>query len=343
MKIALDAMGSDQGATPLVEGAVMAARRYHCSTILVGREHSLRRLLRVFKYDGKLISIEPCSQVVSMGASPKDSLRLTDSSVAVAARLVKEGKADAMVSAGNSGCTLAHCMKSWRRMKGINRPGIATIIPSPAGKFLLLDVGANVECKPRQLVDWALMGEIYARQVMGVKNPRVGLLNVGEEPGKGNQLVQVTHTMLEASHLHFIGNVEGNTIYQGRADVVVCDGFVGNVVLKTSEGLARMIMKEIKGAMTSNILSLMGALIVSPGMRKFKKQVDYAEYGGAPLLGLNGICIITHGAASPKAVMNAIRAAREAVKNEINEHIAREAQQVSQEIKDIPETMEGAV
>ena len=340
MRIALDAMGSDAGATPLVEGAILAAKRFAIPVVLAGKQHTLRRLLRHFRYEGGLIDIEPCTEVVRMGEHPRDSLAKRDSSVAVAARLVQEKRADAMVSAGNSGSTLAHAMTCWRRLKGISRPGIATLMPTRKGSCLVMDVGANVDCKPRHLVDFALMGSIYMREIMGRPKPRVGVLSVGEEPSKGNALTLATHRLLQTSHLNFIGNVQGNDLFKGVADVVVCDGFVGNVLLKTSEGVAKMIMTGIKGAMTKNVLAMVGALMVSPGMRSFKKKIDYSEYGGAPLLGLNGVCIITHGAADSKAVMNAIRAAAEAVNHQVNRSIAEEVRQITEEIKDVSAEIE---
>lgn len=335
MRIALDAMGSDAGATPLVEGAVLAAKRFGISVLLAGKQHTLRRLLRHFRYEGDLIEIVPCSEVVRMGEHPRDSLAKHDSSIAVAARLVREGRADALVSAGNSGSTLAHAMTCWRRLKGISRPGIAALMPTRKGSCLVVDVGANVDCRPRHLVDFALMGSIFMREIMARPKPRVGVLSLGEESTKGNALTLATYRLLETSHLHFVGNVQANDLFKGVADVVVCDGFVGNVLLKASEGVAKMIMTGIKGAMTSNVLSMVGALMVSPGMRSFKKKIDYSEYGGAPLLGLNGICIITHGAADSKAVMNAIRAASEAVTHQINRIIAEEVREISEEIRTV--------
>jgi glycerol-3-phosphate acyltransferase PlsX len=328
MKIALDALGGDAGATPLVEGAVMAARKFPGKILLVGRQHSLRRLLRHFKYKGRRIQIVPCSDSVKMSTSPTDSLKQKQSSIAVAARLVREGEAHGIVSAGNTGAALAHSLSSWRRLKGCSRPGIAAVMPVPERPCLLLDVGANVDCRPRHLLDFAVMGSVYSREVLGCKNPEIGLLSVGEEPSKGNELTRETYTALQNSHLNFVGNVEGRDVFNASVDVIVCDGFVGNVLLKFGEGLASMIMTGVKGAMKRNVFSLAGALMVSPGMRKFKKQIDYAEYGGAPLLGLNGVCIISHGSSNPRAVMNAIRVARESVEHSLNDRILTELKKV---------------
>lgn len=331
--IALDAMGGDAGATPLVEGAVQAARRMSVQVLLVGRESSLKRLLRYFRYEGDDIEVVPCSEAVGMDESPADSLQKKDASVAVAARLVKEGRAQAMVSAGNTGASLAHCMTSWRRLKGVARPGIAALVPTVGNPCLILDVGANVDCKPRHLVDFALMGETYYREILGQSRPRVGVLSVGEERKKGNALTLAALELLEKTPMHVMGNVESTHVFQGEVDVLVCDGFVGNVLLKTAESVARMIMAGVKGAMKSNVVSLAGALMLSPSMRAFKRKVDHSEYGGAPLLGLNGICIIGHGTSEPKAVRNAIRVARESVLHRVNERILDSLGKVHQAIE----------
>ena len=344
MIIALDAMGSDAGPTPLVEGAVMAARRFDCKILLVGRRHSLGRLLRHFHYTGNNIEIVSCSQVVSMDANPRASLRMTDSSIAVATRLVAEGKADALVSAGATGATKAHALIGLRRLEGIRREAIATVMPTSKRPCLILDVGANVDCKPRHLLEFAVMGTIYSRAILGRKNPRVGLLSVGEEPSKGNALTLAAYKLLKKSHLNFIGNVEGKHLFKGKVDVLVCDGFVGNVVLKVCESVAKMIIAGVKGAMKKNVLTMAGALTLLPGMRKFHKKLDYSEYGGAPLLGLNGVCIIGHGASSAKAVMNAIRVAMESVNHNLNYHIGEALKEIPTELESdaIAEQLVGA-
>jgi phosphate acyltransferase len=240
------------------------------------------------------------------------------------------------VSAGNTGASLAHALTCWGRLKGIKRPGIATLIPTPTHPCLILDVGANVDCRPRHLLDFAIMGSVYAREVMGRKNPRIGLLSVGSERLKGNSLTLGTYELLEQSHLNFVGNVEGRDLFSGGLDVAVCDGFVGNVALKVCESVASMIMSGIKGAMKRNMFSLTGAILMSPGMKKFKKKIDYSEYGGAPLLGVNGICIIAHGASNPKAIANAIRGAMESVEKQVNRHISAELKTVLKEV-DLPD------
>ena len=334
MRIALDAMGSDAGATPLVEGAIHAVKRYPCEVLLVGKQHTLNRLLRHFRYKGDRIQVVPCQEVVGMGDLPRESLLKKDSSISVGVRLVAEGKADALVSAGNTGSTLAHAMRRWRRLKGVKRPGIAILIPTTAKPCLTIDVGANMDCKPRHLVDFALMGSVYSRQILGCENPGVGLLSVGGERSKGNELTLATYELLEKCHLRFLGNVEPGDVFDGKVDVLVCDGFVGNVFLKTSESLARMIMRAVKGAMTKNVLSMAGALMVSPGMRQFKKKVDHSEYGGAALIGLEHVCIIGHGGSTAKAIMNAIRVAKESVERELNRIISQELERVAAELED---------
>ncbi|MFP4381501.1 MAG: phosphate acyltransferase PlsX [Candidatus Sumerlaeia bacterium] len=333
MKIALDAMGSDAGATPLVEGAVMAVNRFPCEVYMAGREHSLRRLLKHFRYRGDKIHILPCSEVVRMSDSPAESLQKKKSSISVAARFVAEGKADAMVSAGNTGSTLAHCMRNWKRIKGIKRPGIASLMPTHDLPCLLIDAGANVDCKPRNLVDFALMGSIYSSLVLERSSPRVGILSVGEERSKGNSLTLETYGLLEKSHLNFVGNVEPDDVFNCEVDVLVCDGFVGNVFLKVSEAVAHLLIKNVKGAMMKNVITIAGALMVSPGLRQIRRKVDNSEYGGAPLLGLEHICIIGHGAATPKSVMNMIRVAIDAVDKKITDRISNEVGVIAKELR----------
>lgn len=335
MKIALDAMGCDAGATPLVEGAIQAVKRFHaCEVLLCGKKHSLGRLLRYFRYTGDRIHIVPCTEVVFMGESPRESLLKRDSPIAVGVRLVKEKKADAVVSVGNTGSSLAHCMRSWRRIPGIKRPGIASPMPTEKDPCLIIDAGANVDCKPQHLVGFAVMGSVYMQRVMKRENPRIGLLSVGEERGKGNALTLATLELLEKSHLNFIGNVEPGDVLKGKVDVLVCDGFVGNVFLKTSESVAKLVMGGIKGAISKNVVSLAGGLMVRPSMREFKKKVDHSEYGGAPLLGLEHVCIVGHGSSNTVAVFNAIRVASEFVERNTNSFIVEEMGSIGNELKE---------
>jgi phosphate acyltransferase len=335
MKIALDAMGNDASATPLVEGAILASKRFHdCEILLCGKQHSLGRLLRYFRYTGDRLHIVPCSEVVHMGESPRESLLKKDSPIAVGVRLVKEGKADAVVSVGNTGSSLAHCMRSWKRLPGIKRPGIAVLMPSDVDPYLVVDIGANVDCKAQHLLGFAVMGSVYMEHIVGRKKPRIGLLCVGEERSKGNALTLETFDLLEKSHLNFIGNIEPSDVLMGKVDILVCDGFVGNIYLKTSEAIAKMVMGGLKGAIKKNVLSLAGGLMVKPGMREFRKKVDHTEYGGAQLLGLEHVCVIGHGSSNTNAVMNAIRVAHEFVERKTNDRIIEELKSVDMEVHD---------
>jgi glycerol-3-phosphate acyltransferase PlsX len=259
---------------------------------------------------------------IAMGDAGAQSVRRKRrSSIAVCASLVKEGAAQALVSAGNTGAVVAASQLTWRRLPGVERPAIATFVPTDRGGCVLLDVGANSDCKPSHLVQFALMGEVYARHMLGQESPRVGLLNIGEESTKGNELSQVAHRLLSASDVPFVGNVEGRDIFRGAADVVVCDGFTGNVVLKFSESIIELLGTLMRREVTRDLRSKLGALILRPAFRRLVKDLDYSEYGGAPLIGVNGVCIIAHGSSSPKAIMNAIRVSAEWVHHRLNDAI----------------------
>jgi glycerol-3-phosphate acyltransferase PlsX len=244
-----------------------------------------------------------------------------DSSIVVGSKALKEGEVEAFVSAGNTGAVMASSLMNLGRLKGISRPAIATLIPTLEGASILLDVGANVDCKPKHLLQFAMMGDVYARHIMGNTNPKIGLLSIGEEDGKGNALTSHAFKLLKASSLNFIGNVEGRDIVNGKVDVIVCDGFTGNVVLKFGESLAEMVLGFLKRELSKNISLRLGAYLAKPAFKKFKKLVDYSEYGGAPLLGVKGVCIICHGASSSKAVKNGIRVACEFINHQVNMHI----------------------
>ncbi len=309
MTIALDAMGGDHGAAILVEGAVAAARDLGTEIVLVGRSGLLNSELKNAGGTGLPITIQDASQVVGMEESPAESVRKKkDSSVRVAFDLVKRGRADAVVSAGNSGATLATAMFTLGRIKGV-RPAIATLVPTLRGQSLIIDVGANVDCRPHHLLQFGIMGSLFVREVNRKNVPSVGLLSIGEEGSKGNQQVKKAFDLLAGSDLNFVGNVEGRDIFRGEVDVVVCDGFVGNICLKLSEGLAEAILTMLKSELGGSILASMGYGLARKAFRRFKKRVDYSEIGGAPLLGIKGIAIICHGSSSPKAVRNAIAVA----------------------------------
>ncbi len=322
MRIAVDAMGGDMGPPVTVEGAVAAAREYRLGVTLVGDKPALDRELSRHGAKDLPILVRHASQVIAMDEPPSQALRRKrDSSLRVAAELVRDGEAAAFISAGNTGAAMAIAMFTLGVLPGVDRPAIAVVLPNLKARTILLDVGANVDPKPRHLVQYALMGHVYARDILGIPAPRIGLLSVGEEEGKGNELVREVFKTLEGMPLNFAGNVEGRDIYNGTVDVVVADGFTGNVALKISEGLADMIIHLIREELTRTPLAKLGALLIRPAFRRFWKRVDYTEFGGAPLLGINGACIISHGASPPRAVQNAIRVAAEWVRLDVNAHI----------------------
>jgi glycerol-3-phosphate acyltransferase PlsX len=320
--VAVDAMGGDNAPSVEVEGAVAAARRWGTPIILVGDCARIEDELKKHRIEGLEISIRHASEVVGMHDSASDAVRKKkDSSIRVAFNLVKTGEAHAVVSAGNSGATMAAGMFVLKRLPGIDRPAIATIIPNLKGQTLVLDVGGNVDCKPHHLAQFALMGEVFASRVLGKVRPRVGLLSNGEEESKGNELTREAHNLLKSVPFEYLGYVEGRDIYNGTADVVVCDGFVGNVVLKVSEGLVEAVGTMLRKELGGNFLARVGYLLALPAFRAFRKKMDYAEYGGAPLLGIDGTGVICHGGSSPRALMNAIRMAREFVDRKVNEKL----------------------
>ncbi|KPL06483.1 hypothetical protein AMJ85_10405 [candidate division BRC1 bacterium SM23_51] len=321
MRIALDAMGSDRGAEVTVDGAILALKRMDAEIALVGDQAVLEPLLATRAVQDCRLQIVHASQVVGMYERPKDSLRKTDSSIAAAMRLVKSGEADAVVSAGHTGATAAAAIMTWRALPGIKRPAIASAIPTREKPMILLDVGATVNCKPIHLYQFAVMGSALAEHVMGVARPRVGLLNIGEEASKGNQVTLRAGQLLAESDLNFRGNAEGRELVGGNFDVLVCDGFVGNIILKFAEALAEWLIVSLKGEVGKSALATLGGLAMKPIFRSFKRRVDYSEYGGAPLLGLNGVCIICHGSSNAKAIANALRVAGETVRHELNRHI----------------------
>ena len=323
MKIAVDAMGGDFAPKEVVKGAVLAANRYDCEIVLVGDQAQIQAELdkEYPEWKNSKISIHHASDVIEMGEHPGVAVRRKkDSSIVVATRLVKSGDCDAVISAGNTGAAVASSLFILGRIKGIDRPTIATPIPTgKGGTTLLLDSGANVDCKPKHLSQSALMGSIYAECVLEKKNPSVGLLNIGEEATKGNEQAQATYPILKAmTTINFKGNAEGRDIPSGNFDVVVCDGFVGNVVLKFAEGLANTLVGLAKDAVKNGgILAKIGAMLLLPTLKKLGKDIDVTEYGGAPLLGVNGCCIISHGSSNAKSICNAIKQAHEYVKNDV--------------------------
>jgi glycerol-3-phosphate acyltransferase PlsX len=330
--VAVDAMGSDNAPAIEVEGAVAAAKRWGISVILVGDTERIKACLSQHPCKGLDIRIHHASEVVGMHDSASDAVRKKkDSSIRVAFELVQGGEAQAVVSAGNSGATMAVGMFLLKRISGIDRPAIATILPNLQDQTVVLDAGANVDCKPLHLAQFATMGEVYAHSVLGKVRPRVGLLANGEEDSKGNDLTREAHRMLKDSDMNYVGFVEGRDIYNGTVDVVVCDGFVGNVVLKVSEGLAEAIGVMLRREISRRFLARIGYILARPAFRAFKKRIDYAEYGGAPLLGIQGTGMICHGGSNAKAIMNAIGMARESVAQRVNERLIAQLQGQIQE------------
>ncbi len=321
--VAVDAMGGDNAPSVVVEGAVAAAKKWGIPIVLVGDTPAIEAELAKHSCDGLALSIVHASEVVGMHDSASDAVRKKkDSSIRVAFDLVKKGDAQAVVSAGNSGATMAAGMFVLKRIPGIDRPGLATIFPNQKDQTLILDVGGNVDCKPIHLEQFAVMGDVYARQLMGKENPRVGVLSNGEEEGKGNDLTREAHKALSAAPFNYIGYVEGRDIFNGSVDVVVCDGFVGNVLLKVSEGLAETIGKMLKAEIKKSLLAKIGYLLSSGAFNRFRKRIDYSEYGGAPLLGIQGTGMICHGGSNSKAIMNAIRMADETAQQRVSEKLA---------------------
>jgi len=323
MKIAVDAMGGDFAPDEIVLGAIEAAREYQCNIILVGDQVRIQQLLDLHNANDLRLSIHHASEVIGMTENPTSAFRKKkDASVVVATRLVKEGKADVAISAGSTGAAVAAALLGLGRISGVERPTIATPMPNLTGITVLLDSGANVDSKPKNLLQNAIMGTVYAEKILGITNPRVGLLNIGEEANKGNELVLETYPLLASAPVNFIGNVEGRDIPKGTVDVVVCDGFVGNVVLKFGEGLASAIMTLIKQEIEAQgWLTKLAAALVLPALRSLKRKLDYAEYGGAPLLGVDGGFIISHGSSKAKAIKNSIRVARDMVDKSVVENI----------------------
>lgn len=325
--VAVDAMGGDNAPSVEVAGAVEAARCWGVSVVLVGDSQRVEAELGQHATDGLDIRVQHASEVVGMHDSPSDAVRRKkDSSIRVAFDLVKAGGAHAVVSAGNSGATMAAGMFVLKRIPGIDRPAIATIMPNLKDQTLVLDVGGNVDCKATHLAQFALMGDVYTRHVLGKEKPRVGLLSNGEEVSKGNDLTRGAHQLLKEAPFVYVGYVEGRDIFNGTTDVVVCDGFVGNVVLKVSEGLADGIATMLRREISRRFFAKIGFLLARPAFRAFKKKIDYAEYGGAPLLGIAGTGMICHGGSSPRAIKNAIFQAREFASKRVQDKMAAKLQ-----------------
>ncbi len=328
MKIALDAMGGDFSPQAEIEGGVAACREFGVELVLVGDEKRISAELQKYPVSGLPITILHADQVVTMDDAPSMVIRKKrNSSIWRATELVSEGKASAVVSAGNTGACMAAAIFILSPLKGVDRPAIAAIFPTLKDPVIIIDVGANVDCKPKHLFQFAVMGDVYAKRIFGHQKPRIGLLNIGEEESKGNELTKETFKLFKSTPFHFIGNVEGKDIFKGETDVVVCDGFAGNVVLKTSEGLSEAIFQLLKSEINqASWLGKLGYPLLKPAFTRFRKRVDYSEYGGAPLLGVNGVCMICHGRSTPKAFKNAIGRAKNLVDQQVNTYIQQEVE-----------------
>src|SRR5579863_161588 len=325
--IALDAVGSDKAPEPEVRGAILACRTLPVRVHLIGPEPELRDLIDDLLGDEDLpIVIHHASERIGMGEKAAHAVRSKrDSSMRVGLKLVHEHKAAGFVTAGNTGAAMASAKMVLGALPGVDRPALAAVMPTVKGNpCVLLDVGANVDCKAQNLEQFAVMGEMYARSVLKIKQPRVGLLSIGEEETKGNELTREALPLLKALPTHFIGNVEGRDIFNGNADVIVCDGFVGNVALKTSEGIGRFVRDALRESLKSTVTAQVGALLSRRAFNDFRRRLDYTEYGGAPLLGVRGICIIGHGSSNDNAIFNGIRVAHEFVRSGANQQLEQE-------------------
>ena len=325
MKIVLDAMGGDNAPAVEVEGAVQAVEEFGHDLVLVGDEGRIKKELEKHGFSSDKITLRHASEVIEMHDPAAISVRRKrDSSIVVGLDLIKKGQADAFVSAGNTGAVVCAATLSLRLLPGIERPGIAIVIPTLKGTSLIIDVGANINTKPIHLLQYGIMADAYSRYLLGKSNPSVGLLSVGEEESKGTEFIKEAHTLLSESKLNFVGNIEGRDVYAGKVDIILCDGFVGNVILKISESVADTIMQLLKQEIKANFLATIGAVLSSSAFNELKKKMDYSERGGALLLGVDGRCITCHGSSTPKAIKNAVRVAAEFVKQDVNKHIIEE-------------------
>ncbi|HEX30881.1 TPA: phosphate acyltransferase PlsX [Candidatus Poribacteria bacterium] len=328
MRVAVDAMGGDYAPGAIVEGAIEASRSYGIEVLLVGKpeaiEEEIFRLKRHGRLDGAKFQIIPADEVVEMDDDPLHAVRhKRNSSMAVALRTVKSGEADAFVSAGSTGAAYGIARAILGRVKGVTKPAIAVVMPNVRDQTVVIDAGANVDCSPKDLAEFAVMGSIYSELILGKSSPRVGLLNIGTEEIKGNDLVFGARPLLREAPINFIGDVEGRDVMAGTVDVVVCDGFIGNVILKFGEGMADLVVRLLKNELSTTLLSKIGAALIRRRFENLKAKLDYTEYGGAPLLGINGACIIAHGSSCPNAIKNAVRVASEYVERGINRQIER--------------------
>jgi glycerol-3-phosphate acyltransferase PlsX len=333
MRIAVDAMGGDFGPKATVPGALRAAQDLDVDILLVGLESAIRRELGRQESQASRLTIVDAPEEIGMGEGILSFRKKKASSIRVGAQLVKDGRADAFVSMGNTGAVVYISRDVLGALKGVDRPALALLVPGVDGQTLLLDVGANANCQPHNLVQFALMGKIFMEAVVGLKDPRIGLMSIGEEKGKGNDLVKEAFDRLQVAPLRFIGNVEGKDLFSGAADVVVSDGFTGNVALKVTEGVVQSVLSMARHEITKNIFAKLGYLLMKRHLKKIYKKVDYSEFGGAQLLGVDGVCIIGHGRSNPTAVRSAIALAREFVANRVQEKIQAEILRYEQALR----------
>jgi phosphate acyltransferase len=336
MKIAVDGMGGDDSPMAVVEGCILALKEYDVDLIITGPEDKIKNELSKYTYDEKRISIVDAKEVISPNEHPVMAVRKKkDSSLNKALNLVKSGDADAIISAGSTGAFMAGSLFIVGRIKGIDRPALGPVMPGKNGPFMIIDCGANAECKPNNLVQFASMGKIYFENVFGIINPKVGLINIGVEEEKGNELTKATYKLLKESEANFIGNIEPRDVSNGNVQVLVCDGFVGNTILKMYEGVASNIFSMLKEEIMSSTISKIGGLLLKPVFKSFKKKFDYAEYGGAVFLGVKGICIKAHGSSDANAIKNAIRQAVITYENGVILKIKNELEKITTEIDEV--------
>ncbi len=322
MKIIVDAMGGDYAPEVVIKGAIAAVEEYNAEVVLVGDEARIKFLLKKNRYSKEGISTYPAPEVIEMSESAASSVRRKrNSSIVLGVNLVKDGLGDAFFSAGNTGAVVCAATLGLGLLPGIERPGITIITPTLKGISLIIDVGANIDPKPTQLLQYGIMADAYFRYILNRPNPTVGLLNIGEEETKGTEFIKEARELLEKSSLNFIGNIEGKDLFSGKSDIIICDGFVGNIALKVTESVVETMQAFLKKHLLSNPLGKLGLVFLRPSLLRFKKELDYAEYGGAPLLGVNGVVIIGHGRSNATAIKNAIRVAKEEVERKFNEKI----------------------
>jgi glycerol-3-phosphate acyltransferase PlsX len=330
LPVAIDAMGGDFAPAQPVAAAVAAAREFGVGVVLVGRTPAIETELGKHSASGLSVEIAGATEVVGMEESPVTAFRRKkDSSIRVAAALVRDGRAQGLVSAGNTGAVMTTVKMLCGVLEGVERPALCAVVPNLRGSSVWLDVGANIGCRPDHLVQFALMGHLYAREVLAIANPRVGLMSIGEEDSKGNEVTREAFRLLKGAPLNFIGNVEGRDIFNGEADVVVCDGFIGNVSLKAVESAAEALLHFMKEEISKSFMAKVGYLLARPAFQSFRRRVDYAEYGGVPLLGVRGTAVICHGGSSARAIKNAVRVALDFNRNRVSDRIHDEVMRMT--------------